>query len=148
VKSERIEVSVIEQLRDVSRVRVVDGGNIPFPLVRRKHFSVSEGDLPIEGTDYRPEQPLLRHQEDFGSISAQNTTHGVWWNIAGAGWVSGLPDHFEQLELFEGCRHPSKYAPFWGGAPLAFTEEQAKELAEKWSGLGWGPYVAKVLPTK
>lgn len=45
------EISVIEHLRRVSKIKIVDGGNIPFLLVRRKKSAVSEGISPINDSD-------------------------------------------------------------------------------------------------
>jgi len=59
VKTERSEVSVIEQLRNISRVRIVDGGNIPFPLVRRKRARLVERLILIDDSD----EQLLHPQE-------------------------------------------------------------------------------------
>jgi hypothetical protein len=65
--------------------------------------------------------------------------YGVWWNIAGAGWVSCFPEHHHQVEMFGGC---SKHVPGWGGKPLSLTKEEAEELAADWSKRESGPYVA------
>jgi hypothetical protein len=55
-------------------------------------------------------------------MHVEGGTHGVWLDIAGAGWVgwvSGLP---------EGTSGPK-----WGGPPLHFSEEKAVSLAKAWS---------------
>ena len=75
--------------------------------------------------------------------------HGVWWNIAGAGWVSELPAHHEQLELFGGCPAWSRHhLPHYGGPALAFTKHEAEQLAIQWSQCRRGPYVALPLGTQ
>jgi hypothetical protein len=58
---------------------------------------------------------------------------GVWWDIAGAGWISELPAYGER-------------SPRWGATPIEFPESEAKWLAAEWSTLGLGPYVAKPIP--
>lgn len=69
--------------------------------------------------------------------------YGVWWNIAGGGWVSALPDHHGQVEMFGGCHiHSHLHVPKWGGKPIVFSKEEAEVLAEDWSPRGWGTYVA------
>ena len=68
-------------------------------------------------------------------------THGVWWAIAGASWVSALPLHHGQLTLFE-CR---KHSPLWFGPPLRFTPEEVHQLAKEWSTLGLGRYEARLI---
>jgi len=69
--------------------------------------------------------------------------YGVWWNIAGAGWVSCLPEHFHQVEMFGGCpTNSSQHIPKWGGEPIAFTKEEAETLAADWSKRKLGPYIA------
>lgn len=70
-------------------------------------------------------------------------THGVWWNIAGAGWVSSYPEHHNQLEMFPCLKGNSKHVPQWGGKPLRFTEAEATRLARIWTEQGWGPYEAR-----
>jgi hypothetical protein len=79
--------------------------------------------------------------------------YGVWWNIAGAGWITALPEHHGQLELFP-CK---RYQPGWSVSwiidegyehPLAFSKEEAISLAKEWSALGHGSYVAKPLGSK
>jgi hypothetical protein len=73
-------------------------------------------------------------------------THGIWWNIAGAGWISALPEHHDQTEMFGGClKNSRQHTPFWGGEPLLFTKEEAEKLAASWSNRGWGSYEARLI---
>lgn len=74
--------------------------------------------------------------------------YGVWWNIAGAGWVSELPEHHEQVEMFECPTNSHNHVPKYGGKPLTFTKEEAEVLASDWSKRKWGPYVALPLDTQ
>lgn len=66
---------------------------------------------------------------------------GVYWNISGAGWVSSLPLHYEQMSL-PGVSTKT-FPPLWGGKPLTLTEARAKQLADDFCKIGWGDYVAR-----
>jgi hypothetical protein len=79
---------------------------------------------------------------------------GVWWAIAGAGWITALPEHHGQLTLFELTGDPlfkcHTHLPLWsvswaGHPPLIFTEQVAKALASEWSFSGRGKYEARLI---
>jgi hypothetical protein len=72
-------------------------------------------------------------------------SYGIWWTIAGAGWVVRLPDDYGQLKMFD-CRsgHPFWGVEWAGRKPLLFTEKDAKRMAEEFSLLGIGKYEARL----
>jgi hypothetical protein len=80
----------------------------------------------------------------ISNMSNKIIGYGIWWDIAGAGWVSYFPEHHNQLEMFGGCVHNSyKHTPLWGGKPLIFDKDEATKLAEDWSTRGNGRYVVR-----
>jgi hypothetical protein len=91
-----------------------------------------------------------QHDEDVCSYCDKHdyqcgqaiSPHGVWWNIAGAGWVSALPEHHNQLEMFPCPKGSSYHTPKWGGKALLFTKETATKLAAEWTAHG-SPYEAR-----
>jgi hypothetical protein len=72
-------------------------------------------------------------------------THGIWWCIAGAGWVVSLPEDHGQQRLFECRKGYPKWGSEWTGhKPLLFSKEEAERLAAEFSLLGIGQYEARV----
>lgn len=118
-QAEFLGVFLDKQYVDVgSDMRFMEMRRTEVPPIMSEH--VGEGGVRAT-TVYRLAEGT-RLTDLYALEIAPAATHGVWWRIAGAGWVSGISDG----------PSPAAGSPLWGGSPLAFTELEARRLAAEW----------------